>query len=110
MKRDEVGFGDMDNTGSNHIYATASWFTISTADPSCRIVIIHGLKLRRRLRAMTGKKGKSGGARVGSGRPRRPLTRRKVQFSLSLKACELLHRIPAGERSKWLEAIIFERF
>lgn len=55
---------------------------------------------------MSGSKGKSGGARPGSGRPPRPSGKVKVQFNLTPEAIALLHLIPDGLRSKWLENAI----
>jgi len=60
---------------------------------------------------MSGKPGKSGGARSGSGRPRIASKKVRVQFNLSREAAAVFRAVIAPtERSKWLEGVILERF
>ena len=57
---------------------------------------------------MSGAKGKSGGARPGSGRPPRESGKVRVMFNLSPQAMRLVQSIPVGLRSKWIDSLIRE--
>lgn len=55
---------------------------------------------------MSGRKGKSGGKRKGSGRPARDSGKVRVMFNLTPHAIDTLRLIPSGKRSKWVDGLI----
>jgi len=57
---------------------------------------------------MSGTKGKSGGARAGSGRPTRGSNRVSVEIQLSTDQATYLREMPKGMRSAYIGRLIAE--